>query len=222
MYICYTLYVCIYYMCLLVVQSLICAWLFVTPWTGASQTSLSFIISWSLLKFMFIESMMPSNHLVFCRPLLLPSVFPVIRVFSSESGLLVRWPNLSFRFSISPSNEYSRLISFRIDCFDLLAVQKTLKILLQRHCLKASILWHAVFFMVRLSYLYMTTGKTIVLTILTFVSRVMSLLFNTRSRFVIAFLPRSKCLLISCLHSTSTVILEPKIIKYHCFHFCPV
>ena len=126
MYICYTLYVCIYYMCLLVVQSLICAWLFVTPWTGASQTSLSFIISWSLLKFMFIESMMPSNHLVFCRPLLLPSVFPSIRVFSNESALRIRWPKY-FSFSISPSKEYLGLISFRIDCFDLLAVQGTLK-----------------------------------------------------------------------------------------------
>jgi len=192
------------------------------PWTGASQTSLSFIISWSLLKFMSIELMMPSNHLVFCPPLLLPSVFPIIRVFSNESALLERWPKLSFRFSISPSKEYSRLISFRIDCFDLLAVQRTLKSLLQHHCLKVSFLWPSVFFLVWLSHLYMTTGKTIALTILTFVSKVMSLLFNTRSRFVIAFLPRSKCLLISCLQSTSTMILEPKKIKSHCFHFWPV
>ena len=148
MYISYTLYVYIDYTCLLVVRSHICARLFVTPWTGASQTFLSFIISWSLHKFMSIEWMMPSSHLVFCRPLLLPSVFPIIRVFSYESALLVRWPKLTSRFSISPPNEYSRLISFRIDCFDILAVRGTLKSLLQHHCLKASILWHSVFFMV--------------------------------------------------------------------------
>ena len=148
-YIRYALYVYIDYTCLLVVvRSHICARLFVTPWTGASQTFLSFIISWSLHKFMSIEWMMPSSHLVVCHPLLLPSVFPIIRVFSNESALLVRWPKLTSRFSISPPNEYSRLISFRIDCFDILAVQGTLKSLFQHHCLKASILWHSVFFMV--------------------------------------------------------------------------
>ena len=153
---------------------------------------------------------MPSNHLIFCHPLfLLSSVFPSIRVFSNESSLHIRWAkDWSFCFSITPSNEYSKLISLRIDWFDLLAVQGTLENLLQHHSLKGSVLWHSAFFMVQLSLLYMTTGKTIALAIWTFVSQVMSLLFNMVSRFVIAFLPRSKHLLISWLQSPSTVILD--------------
>ena len=142
---------------------------------------------------MSIESMMPSNHLVLCRPLLLlPSIFPSIRVFSNESALHIRWPeHWSFSFSISPSNEYSGLISFRTDWLDLLVVQGTLKSLLQHHSSKASILRRSAFFMVQLSHPYMTTGKTIALIRWTFVGRVMSLLFNMLSRLVIAFLPRS-------------------------------
>ena len=148
---------------------------------------------------MSIESVMPSNHLILCHPLLLPpSIFPSIGVFSNESGLLIMWPKYwSFSFSISPSKEYSGLISFRMDWLDLLAVQGTLKSLFQHHNLKASIFWHSAFFMVQLSHLYMTTGKTMAFTIWTFVGKVMSLLFNMLSRFVIAFLPRSKSLLIS-------------------------
>ena len=148
---------------------------------------------------MSIESVMPSNHLILCPPLLLPpSVFPSIRVFSSESGLHIRWPKYwSFSCSISPSNEYSGLISFRMDWLDLLAVQGTLKSLFQHHSSKASILWHSAFFIVQLSHPYMTTGKTIALTRWTFVGKVMSLLLNMLSRLVISFLPRSKHLLIS-------------------------
>ena len=167
---------------------------------------------------------MPSNHLILCRPLLfLPSVFSSIRVFSYESVLHIRWPKYwSFSFSISPSNEYSGLISCRIDWFDLLPVQGTLKSLLQHHSSKASIPWHSAFFIVQLSHPYMTTGKTIALTRRTFVSKVISLLFNTLSRLVIAFLPRSKHLLISCLQSLSAVILEPPQNKVcHCFHCFP-
>ena len=158
---------------------------------------------------------MPSNHLILCRPfLLLPSIFPSIRVFSNEPILPIKWPkNWSFSFSISPSNEYSGLISFRIDWFDLLAVQGTLKGFLLHHSSKASILWHSVFFVAQLSHPYMTTWKTIALTRRTFVSKVTSLLFNMLSRWVIAFLPRSKCLLISWLQSPAAVILEPKQIK---------
>ena len=169
--------------------------LFATPWTAARQTSLSITNSWSLLKLMSIESVMPSNHLILCRPLLLlPSVFPSIRVFSNESGLYIRWPKYwSFSFRISPSNEYSGLISFRMDWLDLLAVQGTLKSLLQHHSSKPSILQCSAFFMVQLSHPYMTTGKTIALTRWTFVGKVMFLLFNMLSRLVIAFLPRSKC-----------------------------
>ena len=153
--------------------------------------------------------------IIICHPLLLlPSIFPSIRVFSNESVLCIRWPKYwSFTFSISLSNEYSGLISFRIDWFDLLAVQGTLKGLLQHHSSKASILWHSAFFMVQLSHSHMTTGKTIALTIQPFVGKVISQLFNMLSRFVIAFLPRSKHLLISCLQSPSAVILEPKKIK---------
>ena len=178
----------------------------------ARQASLSFTISLSLLKLLSIESIMPSSHLVLCCPLLLlPSIFPSIRVFSNESALRTRWPKYwSFIFSISPSNEYSGLISFRIDWFALVAVQGILKSLLQRHSSKESILWCLTFFMVQLSHPYTTTGKTIASTLWTFVSKVMSLLFNMLSRLVIAFLPRSKRLLISWLHSLSMVILEPK------------
>ena len=155
---------------------------------------------------------MPSNCLILCHPLLLqPSIFPHIRVFSNESVLRIRWPNYwSFSFSISPSNEYSRLISFRIDWLDLLAVQGTLKSLLQHHCSKASILQCSAFFIVQVSHSCMTTGKTIGLTRWTFVGKIMSLLFNMLSRLVIAFLSRSKCLLISWLQSPSAVMLESK------------
>ena len=158
---------------------------------------------------------MPSNHLTLCHPLLLlPSIFPSIRVFSSESALHIRWPKYwSFSFNISPSNEYSELISFRMDWLDLLQVQGTLKSLLQHHSSKASILWHSAFFIVQLSHPYMTTGKIIALTRRTFVGKAMSLLFNMLSRLVITFLPRSKHLLISWLQSPSTVILEPRKIK---------
>ena len=158
---------------------------------------------------------MPSNHLIFCCPLLLlPSVFPSIRGFSNESVLCIKWPEYwSFIFSISPFHEYSRLNSFRMEWLDLLAVQGTLKSLLQHHSSKASILQHSAFFILQLSHPHMTTGKTIALTRWTFVVKVMSLLFNMRSRFVIAFLPRSKHLLISWLQSPSAVILEPPKIK---------
>ena len=157
--------------------------------------------------------MMPSNHLILCRPFLMPSIFPSIRVFFNVSVLRIRWPKYwSFSFSISPSNEYSGRISFMIDWFDL-AVQGTLKNLLQQHSLKASIFQCLVFFMVQLSHPYVTTEKTTALTLWTFVGKVMSLLVNTLSRFVIAFLPRSKRLLISWLQSPSAVILEPRKIK---------
>ena len=181
------------------VQSLSCIQLFATPWTEARQASLSITNSWSVLKLMSIEMVMPSNHLILCHPLLLlPSVFPSIRVFSNKSGLCIRWPRYwSFSFTVCPSNEYLGLISFRTDWFDLLAVQGTLKSLLQHHSSKASVLWHSAFFMVQLSHPYMTTGKTIALTRWTFVGKVMSLLFNMLSMLVIAFLPRSKRLLIS-------------------------
>ena len=189
-----------------VVQLLSHGQLFATPWTAAHQASLFFTISLSLLKLMSIESVMPSNHLILYRPLLLlPSIFPWIRVFSRELALCIRWPKYwSFSFSISPSNEYSGLISFRIDWLALLPVQGTLRGLLQHHSSKASILQCSAFFIVQLSYPYMTTGKTIALTIWTFVSKVMSLLFNMVSRFVIAFLPRSKCLFISWLQLPSS------------------
>ena len=155
-----------------------------TSRTAARQASLSITNSQSLLKSISIESVIPSNHLILCHPLLLPSIFPSIRVFSNESVLRTRWPKYwSFSFSISPSNEYSGLISFRVYWFDLLAVQGTLKSLLQHHSSKASILWHSSFFMVQLSHLHMTTGKTIALTRWTFVGKVMSLLCNMLSRF---------------------------------------
>ena len=168
--------------------------LFATPWTAGRQAFLSITNSRSLLKLMSIESVMPSNHLILCRPLLFPpSIFPSIRGFSNESTLHIRWPKYwSFNFNISPSNEYSGLISFRMDWLDLLAVQGTLKSLLQHHSSKASILQRSAFFIVQLSHPYMTTGKTIALTRQTFVGKVMSLLFNMLSRLVIGFLPRSK------------------------------
>ena len=180
-----------------------CVQLFGTPWTAALQASLFITNSLSLLKLMSIELVIPSNDLILCRPLLLlPSIFPSIRVFSSESVLHIRWPKYwSFSFSISPSNEYSGLISFRMDWWNLLAVQGTLKSLLQHCSSKASILLHSAFLIVQFSHPYMTTGKTIALSRWTFVGKVMSLLFNMLSRLVITFLPRSKHLLISWLQS---------------------
>ena len=171
--------------------------------------------SQGLLKHTSIELVMPSNHLILCRPLLLPpSIFPSIRVFTNESVLHIRWlKDWSFSFSISPSNEYSGLISFQMDCLDLLTAQGILKSLLQNHSLKASVLWSSGFFMVQLSHSPMTTRKTIPLTRWTFVCKVMSLLFNMLSRFGITVLPRSKRLLISWLQSLSAVILEPRKIK---------
>ena len=203
-----------------VVQSLSRVQLFVIPWTTALQAFLSVTTSQCLLKLVSIESVMPSNRLILCCPhLLLPSFFLSIRVFSNETALHIRWPKYcSFSFSIRPSNEYSGLISFRIDLFDLLAVQGTLKSLLQHHCLKAFILQCSASFMVQHSHLNMTTGKNIALTRWTFVGKVMTLLFNMLSRLVMVFLPRSKRLLISWLQSPSAVALEPKKIVCHCFH----
>ena len=195
----------------------------VTPLTAAHQASLSFIISQSLFRLMSTELVIPSNHLILCRPLLLPpSIFP--RVFSNESALCVRWPKYwSFSFNISPSKDYSGLISFRTDWFDVPAVQGALKSLFQHHSSKASILRCSAFFIVQLSHPYMTTGKTIALTRQTFVSKVMSLLFNMLCRLVIAFLSRSKRLLISWLQSPSSVILEPPQNKVcDCFHCFPI
>ena len=187
----------------------------VTPWTAAHQASLSITNYWKLLKLMSIESVMSSNHLILCCPLLLLlSTIPSIRIFFSESGLHFWWPkHWSFSFSISPSNEYSGLISFRMDWLDHLEVQETLKSLLQHHSPKTSILQCSVFFIVQLSHPYMTTGKTIALTRWMFVGKVMSLLFNMLSRLVIAFPPRSKHLLMSWLQSPSAVILKPPKIK---------
>ena len=161
------------------VQSLSRVWLFATPWNAARQASRSITNSWSLPKPTSIESVMPSNHLILCHPLLLlPPIFPSIRVFSNESALHIRWPKYwSFSFNISPSNEHPGLIFFRMGWLDLLAVQGTLKRLLQHHSSKASVLWHSAFFIVQLSHPYMTTGKTIALTRWTFVGKVMSLLF---------------------------------------------
>ena len=186
-----------------------------TPWTIAFQGSLSITNSRSLPTLMSIELVMPSNHLILCHPLLcLPSIFSSIRVFSKESALHIRWAKYwSFSFNISPSNEHSGLISFRMDWLDLHALQGTLKSLLQHHSSKASILRCSAFFTVQLSHPYMTTGKIIALTRQTFVGKVMSLLFNMLSRLVITFLPKSKRLLISWLQSPSAVILEPPKIK---------
>ena len=188
------------------VQSFSHVLLFATPWITAWQASLTITKSWRLLKLMSITSVMPSNHFILCHPLLLPSVFPSIRVFNDESVLLISWPKC-WSFSVSPSNEYSGLMSFRMDWFALLAVQGTLKSLLQHHSSKASVLRCSAFFTVQLSHPYMTTGKTIALTRQAFVGKVMSLLYNMLSRLVITFLPRSKQLLISWLQSPSAVIL---------------
>ena len=198
---------------------------FATPWIAALQASLSITISRSSLKLTSIELVMPSSHLILCRPLLLLSpIPPSIRVFSNESTLSMRWPKYwNFSFSIIPSKEHPDLISFRMDWLDLLAVQGTLKSLLQHHSSKASILRRSAFFTVQLSHLYMTTGKTIALTRWTFVGEVMSLLFNMLSRLVITFLPRSKRLLISWLQSPSAVIWEPPKNKvWHCFYCFPI
>ena len=196
--------------------------LFATPWTTARQASLSITNSQSLLKLMCLELVMPSNHLILCRPFSCLQSFPASGSFP-VSVLHIRWPKYwSFSFSISPSNEYSGLISFRMDWLDLLAVQGTLKSLFQHHSSKASILWHSAFFIVQLSHPYMTTGKNKALTKWTFVGKVMSLLFNMLSRLVIAFLPRSKRFLISWLQSPSAVILEPPKIVFHCFYCFPI
>ena len=178
-----------------------------------------------LTQLMSIKLVMPSNHLILCCPILFPpSIFPITRVFTNESLLHIRWPKYwRIRFSISPSNEYSGLISFRMDWLDILAAQGTLKSLHQHHSSKASIFWYSTFFIVQLSHSYMTAWKTIVLSRQTFVSKVMSLFFNMLSRFVIDFLPRSKHLLISWLQSPSAVILEPKkriCYCFHCFSIC--
>ena len=198
-------------MCLCVLSHV---WLFAAPWTAACQASLSLTNTQSLHKPMSIELVMPSNHLILCHPLLLlPSIFPSIRVFSNQSALHIKWPKFwSFSFSISTYNKYSGLIFFRIDCFDLLAGQGILKSLLYHHSSKASILLHSALW-VQISYPCMTSGKTIASTIWTFVGKEMSLLLNSLSMFAIVFLPRSKCLLISWLQSLSTVILGPKKIK---------
>ena len=203
------------FICWASVQSLSHVWFFVTPRTSGHQASLSITNSWNLLKLICIESVMPYNHPIHCHLLLIqPSIFPSIRVFSNESVLHFRWPKYwSFSFSISPSNEHPGLISFRMDWLDLLAIQGTLKSLLQHHSSKASILGCSAFFIVHLSHPYMITGKNTDLTRWTFVGKVMSLLFNIMSRFVIAFLPRSKHLLIPWLQSQSAVILAPKTIK---------
>ena len=206
------------------VQSLSHVQLLAILWTASCQASLSITNSWSLLRLMSIEGVMPSNHLMLCHPLLLlPSILPNIRIFSNESVLHIRGPKYwSFSFSIIPSKEIPGLISFRMDSLDLLAVQGTLKSLFQHHSSKASVLQHSVFFIVHLSHPYMTTGKTIALTRWTFVGKVMSLLFNMLSRLVITLLPRSKPLLISWLQSPSAVILEPPKIKiaYVCNQKC--
>ena len=193
------------------------------PWTAACQASLFFTISWSLLKLMSNELVMLSNHLILCHPLLLlPSIFPSIRLFSKESVLHIRWPKYwSFSFCITTSNEYSRMISFRIDWF-YLAVQGTLKSLLQHHSSKASILWRSAFFIVQLSHRYMTTGKSMALIRQTFIVKVMSLLFNKLSRLVRAFLPRSKHLLISWLQASCAVILESRKIICNCLRCFPI
>ena len=207
------------------VHSLSHVQLFETPWIAARQASLSITNSWSPLKLMSIELVMPSIHLILCHPLLLLTpIPPSIRVFSNESALHMRWPKYwSFSFSISPSNEHPGLMSFRTDWLDLFAVQGTLKSLIQHHSSKASILQCSAFFIVQLSHPYMTTGKTIALTRCTFVGKIMSLLCNMLSRLVITFLARSKHLLISWLQSPSAVILEPPKIKvWHCFHCFPI
>ena len=197
------------------IQSLSCVQLFVTPWTAARQPSLSITNSQSLPKLISIELVMPSNNLILSPPLLLlPSIIPSIRVFFKESVLHIRWPKYwSFSFNVSPSNEHPGLISFRMDWLDLLAIQGTLKSLLQHHSSEASILQCSAFLIDQLSYPYMTTRKTIALTRWILVGKVMSLIFNMLSRLVITFLPRSKYVLIPWLQSPSAVILEPPKIK---------
>ena len=207
------------------VQSLSRVRLFATPWIAAHQASLSITNSRSSLKLMPIELVIPSSHLILCLPLLLlPPIPPCIRVFSNESKLRMRWSKYwSFSFIISPSNEHPGMISFRMDWLDLLAVQGTLKSLLQHQSSKASTFQCSAFLTVQLSHPYMTTGKNIALNRWTFVGKVISLLFNMLSRLVITFLLRSKCLLISWLQSPSSVILEPKKIKSDtCFHCLPI
>ena len=201
------------------VQSLSHFWLFATPWIAVHRASLSITNSRSSLKLTSIESVMPSSHLILCRPLLLlPPIPPSIRVFPNESTFCMRWPKYwSFSFSIIPSKEHLKLICFRMDWLDFLAVQGTLKSLLQHHSSKASILQCSAFFTVQLSHPYMTTGKTVALTRRTFVGKVMSLLLNVLSRLVITFLPRSKHLLISWVQSPFAVILDPKNKVWHCF-----
>ena len=205
------------------VQPLSHVQLLATPWTAAHQAFLSITNSWSLLKLMSIELVMPSKYLMVCRPLLLlPSIFSSIRVFSNESVICIRGPKYwSFSLSINPSNEYSGLISFSIDSFDLLAVQETLKSLLQHHSSKASILRHSAFFIVQLSHPYTTTGKTIAFTRWTFVDKVMSLLFNMLSRLVIAFLPRSKHLFMAAVTICSDFGAQKSKVS-HCFHYFPI
>ena len=201
--------------CINSVQSLSRVQSFAIPWIAALWASLSITNSWSSLKLMSIELVMPSSHLILCHPLLLvPPIPPSIRVFSSESTLRMRWPKYwSFSFSISASNEHLGLISFRMDWLDLLAVQGKLQSLLQHHSSKAAILWHSAFFTVQLSHPYMNTGKAITLTGLAFVGKVIPLLLSMLTRLAITLLSRSKYLLISWLQSPSAVILEPQIIK---------
>ena len=206
------------------VQSLSHVRLFATPWTAARQASLSITNSRSLPKLLSIKSMMPSNHLLLCHPLLLLlPIFPSIRVFSNESVLDIRWSKYSsFSFSISPSNEYSGLIFFRMDWLDLLAVQETLKSLLQHHSSRASALRPSAFFIVQLSLWYVTPGKIITLTRWTFVGKVMSLLFNVLSRLAIAFLPRSKCLnFMTAVIICSDFGAQENEVS-HCFHCFPI
>ena len=196
--------------------------LLATPWTPACQASLSFTISWSLLKLMSLELMMPSNHLILGCPLLfLPSIFPSIKVFSNESIICNRWPK-DWSFSISPSNEYSGLISFMIDWLDLLVIQGTLQSLLQYHSSKASIIQHSAFLVVQLSHPYMTTGKTISLTIQTFVGKVSSLFFNMLSSLVIGFLPRRKHLLIMDSVTICNDFGDQENKVCYCLHCCPI
>ena len=208
------------------VQSLSRVRLFVTPWTAARQASLFVTNSQSLLKFMSLELGMPSNHLILCHPLhLLPSTIPRIRVFSNESVLCIRWPKYwSFNFSISPSSEYSGLISFRMDWLGLLAVQGTVKSLFQHHSSKASILWLSAFFIVQLSHPYMTTGKIKALTRWTFVCKVKPLLFNMLSKLVITFPPRntSKCFNFMDSVTICSDFGAPKNKFCHCFYCFPI
>ena len=207
------------------VQSFSPVRLFVTPWTAACQASLSITNSQSLLKLDgIIELVMPSTHLILCcSRLLVPSIFPSIRVFSNESVLHIRWPKYwSFSFNISPSSKYSGLISFRIDWFDLPAVRGSLKSLLQHHSSKASILWRSAFFMVQFSHPHMTTGKTIALTRQAFVGKVMSLLFNMLSRLVIAFLPMSKRLNFMAVVTICSDFRAQENKVCHCFHCFPI